>query len=58
MERPSSTSIKGVVDNISFRREMSGFTVLELETEGELVTVVGELPEIFSGEELTVTGTW
>ena len=48
----------GIVDSISFRRELSGFTVLELETEGELVTVVGELPEIFTGEELTVTGTW
>ena len=58
MEQPLSTSIKGVVDSVTFRRELSGFTVLELETEGELVTVVGELPEVFSGEELTVTGSW
>ena len=54
-QRPTET-ITGTVENIVFRNEETGFTVLDLAVEEELVTVVGETLGIDVGEELTVTG--
>lgn len=48
----------GIVNSVTFRKEENGFTVLELDTKEEIVTVVGVLPEIFAGEELKLQGTW
>ncbi|HPZ00727.1 MAG TPA: helix-hairpin-helix domain-containing protein, partial [Clostridiales bacterium] len=49
----------GIAEETVFRKEESGFTVLDLSTEeGELITVVGILPEISAGEELKLTGYW
>ncbi len=50
--------LHGIVDSITFRREESGFTVLDLDSDGELVTLVGLMPEVYAGEELTVYGRW
>ncbi len=57
-ERPKPPTLTGIIDSVTFRREESGFTVIDLETEDDLVTVVGILPEVYAGEELTVTGEW
>lgn len=52
-------TLYGLAEELVFRREDTGFTVLDLMTEdGELVTVVGVLPEIAPGEELKLTGRW
>ncbi|MEG0979412.1 MAG: ATP-dependent RecD-like DNA helicase [Oscillospiraceae bacterium] len=49
----------GMAENIVFRKADTGFTVLDLSTpDGELVTVVGILPEIAPGEELNLQGHW
>ena len=49
----------GIAEEIVFRKEETGFTVMDISTEeGELVTVVGVLPEIAAGEELKLTGHW
>lgn len=58
MDDSRPNSICGIVDGVTFRKEESGFTVLDLEWGDELVTVVGTLPEVFAGERLTVTGCW
>lgn len=50
--------IHGFVEELVFRKPESGFTVLELSTDDEYVTVVGVLPEINVGEELKLRGTW
>ncbi len=50
--------IKGCVENITYRREDSGFTVLDISSDGELVTVVGVLPQVTAGEELRLRGHW
>lgn len=50
--------LSGAVENIVFRNESNYFTVLELNTSEELVTVVGELPEVCAGEELRLRGQW
>ena len=57
-ETDNIVDIKGCVENITFRREDSGFTVLDISSEGELVTVVGVLPQVSAGEELRLRGYW
>ena len=58
MEELRQEKLTGVVDSVTFRKEESGFTVLELEHDGEIDTVVGALPEVYAGENLTVYGQW
>lgn len=48
--------ITGVVESVTFRNEENGFTVLDLNCEGELVTAVGVLPHIDAGENLRLMG--
>ncbi|MBP1556458.1 MAG: ATP-dependent RecD-like DNA helicase, partial [Oscillospiraceae bacterium] len=48
--------LRGVVDSIIYRSEETGFTVAELDCDGEPVTIVGTLPDITCGEELIASG--
>ncbi len=50
--------ILGTVEDVVFHNDDSGFTVIELSTEVEYITVVGVLPEISAGEELRLKGNW
>ncbi|MBP9987886.1 MAG: Flp pilus assembly complex ATPase component TadA, partial [Ruminococcus sp.] len=50
--------IKGSVEDLIFRKDDSGFTVIDFSTEDEYITVVGILPELSIGEELRLKGTW
>ena len=50
--------ITGIVDVVTYRNEANGFTVLDLELEKELLTVVGVLPGVNAGETVTLTGTY
>jgi len=50
--------VRGIVENIIFRAEDTGFTVMELDCDGELLPMVGELPEISCGEEIIATGSF
>lgn len=50
--------IHGTVEEITFRREDNGFTVMQFANDDELVTVVGILPDITEGEQLRLRGTW
>ncbi len=52
----NEVEITGVVEDISVHIDETGFTVLELESDGEYVTVVGVMPEVAVGERLTVQG--
>ncbi|MBQ9551305.1 MAG: ATP-dependent RecD-like DNA helicase, partial [Clostridia bacterium] len=52
----NEVEITGLVEDVSVHIEETGFTVLELENDGEYVTVVGVLPEVAVGERLTVRG--
>lgn len=51
-------SISGTVETVTFRKEETGFTVLDIEHEGELVVVVGTLPGVSVGEKLKLLGNW
>ena len=50
--------VEGSVETIVYHNEENGFTVLELSTEAELLTVVGEFSDIAVGETLIVTGAY
>lgn len=48
--------IQGEVDSIVFKSEETGFCVLMLNCDNDLVTVVGEMGDVEEGEELVLTG--
>ncbi len=50
----------GVIEEIVFRNEDNGFTVLELynESDGTRITAVGNLPYAVEGERVKITGQW
>jgi len=54
----SLKKIEGTVVHITFQSEDTGFTVLELETETEYITVVGEMAGIGEGQKLVAFGEY
>lgn len=57
---PHSLSLEGCVERITFQSPETGYTVLQLDSGDydEPVTVVGELPAVFVGENLRFQGVW
>ena len=51
-------TLRGTVDSIVFANEDTGFTVFMLDADEVLVTVVGDLPGIAQGENVTLTGRY
>ncbi len=58
MDRDFRESIAGSVEDIVFRNEENGFTVLEIDYNDELLTVVGSFADISVGESITATGVF
>ncbi len=56
MLEQNEIEIKGVVESITFRNEENGFTVLDLISDGDLITAVGVLPHVDAGENLRLMG--
>lgn len=50
--------ITGEVEDITYRNQQNGFTVLELGVEDELVIAVGVMPSVDVGEEVHMYGHW
>lgn len=50
--------IQGEVDSIVFKNEDTGFCVLMLNSDNDLITVVGEMGDVEEGEELVLTGEY
>ena len=50
--------IEGVIENVIFSNEQNGYSVCELDTGEELVTVVGIMPYINAGESIRARGKW
>ena len=57
---PAGERITGIVEKVSFFSESSGFTVLRLniKEERDLVTVVGCVAAVTSGQHVEATGFW
>jgi exodeoxyribonuclease V alpha subunit len=50
--------LEGVIEEIVFRNESNGFTVLELKIEKDLITAVGCIPFAHEGERVKLGGEW
>lgn len=50
--------ITGTIENIIFYNDKNNFTVMDLDCEDQLVTVVGNFPSLKKGEFLSVSGNW
>ncbi len=57
-QNPAPVQIEGSVAHITFQNKGNGYTVLELKTLDDTVTVVGVMSDIKTGEQLTVTGRY
>lgn len=52
-------NIQGIVERITFRNEDNFYTVFKLvSSTGDILTCVGNFPQIIVGEELKLTGEW
>ncbi|NLP48784.1 MAG: ATP-dependent RecD-like DNA helicase [Clostridiales bacterium] len=58
MRGQKQVELFGTVESITYRNETNGYTVLDLSSQGELVTVVGNFPALACGEELRLLGFW
>ena len=58
MQERELTTLEGSVEDIVFASDETGFTVLELNTGEELVTVVGQMVEVSEGEQLRLVGEY
>ncbi len=54
----SLEQLEGTVEDVVYHSEETGFSVLEVSVEDELVTVVGELPQPAPGEEISAMGQY
>lgn len=50
--------LTGTVEEIIYKNEKNGYSIVEVSTGEETVTVVGTLPYVSTGEELRIIGTW
>ena len=50
--------IQGTVENIVFRNKDNGYTVMDFDSNGEFITVVGEFGEITESESLSIYGNY
>ena len=50
--------IEGAVEHVLYRNEQNGYTVLDLDAGGTLITVVGELGDVEEGEQLALDGVY
>lgn len=50
--------IEGIVEGVLFKNEKNGYAVLELDSGGELITVVGEIGDVDEGEQLILEGSY
>ncbi|MEA3338476.1 MAG: ATP-dependent RecD-like DNA helicase [Chloroflexota bacterium] len=55
-----SDQLRGTVERITYYSEETGYSVIRLNVTGrsDLVTVIGNLPEVQPGESLRLTGAW
>ncbi len=57
-EKKEPERISGTVDDVVCYKADSGFVVFDLDMQGELITVVGELGKVEAGEEVSLTGSF
>lgn len=57
--KSAKEEVTGTVESVVYRNEQNGYTILEVSTDKkELVTVVGTMPFVSEGENITVRGSY
>lgn len=56
--KPEMNEIQGTVEEVIFHNDDTGFTVFDIVTEDEYITVVGVFSDLTPGEELVIQGSW
>lgn len=56
--RENEEKVSGVVTQVVFRSDESGYTVVRLDNGGDEVTLVGIMPDVAEGETLHAIGEW
>lgn len=56
MDNTELERLEGDVESIVYRNDENGYTVLELDSDGELMTAVGNMPLVAVGETLSLLG--
>ena len=57
-EQEEKIVIRGTVEDVIYRSSDSDYAVIEIDCEGELITLVGELAGISAGEEVVAYGNF
>lgn len=57
-EEVQTEILQGTVEDIKFRNEQNGYTVLEVGCDDELITAVGTFSDISVGESVRLSGMW
>lgn len=57
-EEVQTEILQGTVEDIKFRNEQNGYTVLEVGCDDELITAVGTFSDISVGESVRLSGAW
>ena len=58
MDNESAVTLSGTVEGVVYSNEDNGYTVADLDCNGELVTIVGVLGDVREGESLTLIGEY
>ena len=58
MDNETALTLSGTVEGVVYSNEDNGYTVADLDCNGELVTVVGMLGDVREGEGLTLLGEY
>ena len=58
LNKQGEVALCGTVENVVFRNNDNGFTVLEINNNGELLSAVGVLSDTSAGEEVVLHGRW
>lgn len=58
MDNTELERLEGDVESIVYRNDENGYTVVELDSDGELMTAVGNMPLIAVGETLSLLGVY
>lgn len=58
LDKENGVTLAGTVEDVVFYNEENGYVVADLDCNGELVTVVGNLGDVRDGESLTLLGEY
>ena len=48
--------VRGIVENIVFQNKENGYTVADIDSNGELITLVGKMPTLKEGQNIEAEG--